>query len=380
MKVIKNIFFSECVIRINGDLTHPQPLILIPGTMQFKYPQTRNGIISVSVNEEVELFCSSSVSAKCYGNGQFLINETLQDFRDYRCNSLPAHIARFTGRLCYDNAIIIEIGFNLGDGRFLSIMEICHDPVIETNHYVYHNITPVNIAFQRGFPRPAFRPGGFFNGKNVNNLYTQNNQRLVFGQILGSNALASDLIQTSGNSFLARGHLAAKVDYIFGTQQHGTFYFVNAAPQWQNFNGFNWERVENGVRTMAADRNLYLDIYTGTYGIMTLLDINGIPREMFLDISGPHGQIPVPKIFYKVVIERTMNRGIVFIGVNNPHATLDEILASYIFCNDYSNLINWINWDIHSITRGYMYACDVNEFAQVVKHLPTEIFSSGLLF
>lgn len=333
----------------------------------------------MNTGDIIELFCTSSTFATCQSNGQFLIDAVVQDFVTFTCAKLPTHSVRSTGRSCYGGATILEVGFDLGDGRFASIMETCHDNIIETNHWVHHLISPANAGFQTGFPRPSFKTGGFFNSKNVDNLYTKNNQRAVFGSILGSSEIALELVHETGDTYLARGHQAAKADYIFGSQQDGTFYFVNAAPQWQSFNAYNWERVENSVKTMSADRGISLDVYTGTYGVVSFPDINGVPRELYLDTSSGSGQIPVPKIFYKILIEEVTGNGIAIIGVNNVHATLAEIQESYIFCNDIAAGINWINWDIHNIARGYMYACEVNEFAAVVGHLPSEVIASGIL-
>lgn len=369
---------ADCQINVNGGLGAPQPLILIPGTTTFRNPQSRSGIISLSTGESVELFCTSSTTATCQSNGQFLIDGANRNFNEYTCSKLPTHSVRSTGRACFGGANILEVGFDLGGGRFASTMEMCHDPNVQVNHWVFNKLTPSHDGFQSGFPRPTFKTGGFFGGKNVDNLYTKNNQIQVFTQILGSQAIAESLVKQTGDVYLARGHQAPKADYIFGSQQDATFYFVNVGPQWQAFNAYNWERVEDGVRTMAADRGKYLDLYTGQFGVMTYADAGGVQRELYLDISSGHGQIPVPKIFYKVVLEPATGLGIVFIGVNNVHATLAEIQSSYIFCNDVADRINWIKWDIHNIQRGYMYACDVNQFAQVVGHLPG-VGASGLL-
>lgn len=70
--------------------------------------------------------------------------------------------------------------------------------------------------------------------------------------------------------------------------------------------------------------------------------------------------------------------GIAIIGVNNPYLTLAEIERDYLFCKDVSSQINWIKWDRTNIQQGYSYACDVNDFFQVVKHLP-DLVVEGLL-
>lgn len=83
-----------------------------------------------------------------------------------------------------------------------------------------------------------FSAGGFFPGVDINNLYTQVQQRQRIAQLTGI-----DTYVTS-TQFLARGHLAAKSDFVFATGQRASFYFINAAPQWQPFNAGNWMWLE----------------------------------------------------------------------------------------------------------------------------------------
>lgn len=98
----------------------------------------------------------------------------------------------------------------------------------------------INTAWL-GFPRPNFITGGFFNGKNVDGLYTRNTQRQTISGLVGSSDLALRYIEETSDVFLgkfslkisqselfkifiniifktARGHLAAKADFIFGSQ------------------------------------------------------------------------------------------------------------------------------------------------------------------
>lgn len=147
------------------------------------------------------------------------------------------------------------------------------------------------------------------------------------------------------------------------------FYFINAQPQWQTFNGGNWEALESRVRNFIADRNLYCEIYTGVHGVLSLRDQNGVFRDLFLDFDEQgQGLIPVSSLYYKVVLHRPRNRGIVFIGVNNPHAT--------------SN-VNWIAWTTPvgrtSILRGFSYMCTA-DFRRVVTNLPPNVTAGSLLF
>lgn len=72
-------------------------------------------------------------------------------------------------------------------------------------------------------------------------MYTQANQKTVVTQYVGA-TLADRYI--TNRQFMSRGHLAAKSDYVFATGQRSTFYFINAAPQWQPFNAGNWNSLE----------------------------------------------------------------------------------------------------------------------------------------
>lgn len=88
--------------------------------------------------------------------------------------------------------------------------------------------------------------------------------------------------------------------------------------------------------------------------------------------------IPVPKLYYKILVDQKTKDGIVLIGVNNPYLTMQEIRQEYIICEDVGDRITWINWRKEDIQRGYSYACDVNDFFRTVKYLP-HVEVKGLL-
>lgn len=131
---------------------------------------------------------------------------------------------------------------------------------------------------------------------------------------------------------------------------------------------FSRRAVEDGSRRLAADRNITLDVYTGTYGTLKVNDTEGTPQEIFLDADNK--KVPVPKLFYKLLIDRSTNSGVVLIGVNNPHISIREIIQDYVLCDDISEQIKYIKWRRKDINRGYSYACGVNDFLDKVPHLP----------
>lgn len=120
---------------------------------------------------------------------------------------------------------------------------------------------------------------------------------------------------------------------------------------------------------LAADRGISLDVYSGTFGVTQLKDYNDVGHDIWLYVNGATRQIPVPKLYYKILINRANNSGVVLIGVNNPYLTLDEIKKDYIVCTDVSSQISYINWQKDNIERGYSYACTVNDFVKAVPHV-----------
>lgn len=111
-----------------------------------------------------------------------------------------------------------------------------------------------------------------FSGVDPTNLYKRATQRTTFTSLLGSASLAEDFIHLTNDFFLSKGHLVAKADFLYGAQQLTTFWYSNAAPQWQTFNGNNWNSLENDCRAFAGRIGTDLDVYTGTYVSDTICD------------------------------------------------------------------------------------------------------------
>lgn len=360
-------------------MSEPQPLLIHPKTSDFVVPSTSAGNIVMDRDEVIELHCTqgfraplkgTSIFASCVGNTEFTVNNESHEFSEFICNDVADHTAVLTNRTC-TNGNIAEIGFKI-DLRWFNLIEVCHDHIKAVTHWAHYQQSPPNQGFQRGYSRVSFVTGGFFKGMPINALYTRNRQRRTLSTLLNSKDLANEYVDNDGDLFLSRGHLAARSDFIYGAHQLASFYYLNAAPQWQTFNAGNWNSVEVGVRKYVNHRKIVVDIYTGTHGVLRMKDVNGNPRDIYLDDNRKQGvqRIPVPKIYYKVVIAKDIREGIVFIGVNNPHADIKEILKEYIFCNDISDQVNYIPWEKHDVLLGYSYACSVQEFEKFIKHLP----------
>lgn len=246
--------------------------------------------------------------------------------------------------------------------------------------WAHHQLKPNNAYHQRNVERIPFIQGVFYQGIKMDSIFPRDVQRKTIARILGSDKLAAQIVDDSEFS-LNRGHLAAKSDYIFAPQQLATMYYINTAPQWKTFNGGNWLKIEIGVKKFIEKRNIDTDVYTGTHAVLTYPDINGIEQEIYLAYINKTAvnRVPVPRFYYKVLIADSINAGIVFIGVNNPNTTMKTIKKEYILCPDVGDKVNYIDWNRTNITAGYSYACSVNDFIKVVKHLPELPKISNLL-
>ncbi|XP_022903812.2 uncharacterized protein [Onthophagus taurus] len=371
-----------CTISINDDLGDPQPLVLNPsggyGHSAFHLPDTGDKI-KLSNGETVQVACpggvvviggvstTSNVGTATCNNNKFTISSKSVNFIDITCSTVPYHTARATGNKCLTTHKEIEIGFDINN-RFLKHIDVCFDESKDNVLYSKFNLTKTIDGYQSGYPRPSWIQGNFFSVSGVDNLYTKNNQRAVINNLLGLDENSYKYIAESSDFYLARGHLTAKADFLFGAQQRATFYFVNAAPQWQTFNGQNWMYLESDTRDFAASKNKDLIVYTGTYGVATLPhEKTGVDTELYLYVNGNNKRIPVPRLFWKVLYEPTTKAGVVFLGVNNPYVLNS---SKDVICTDICSQYSWLTWDRKTISKGYGYCCSVADFRKVVTTLP----------
>jgi hypothetical protein len=386
--------FSGCSISINTDLPEPQPLLLIPGGSKdgngFYLPEGADDNVKLAAGQIVILACPGNTNgfnntdlgiktavATCDSGSMFYANSVSYDISDFACTSYPYHTARYSGSTCYDGTKRhIEIGFQV-ESHFYKLIDVCFDDVLYTTLYVKATIVSGIAGFQSGFPRPRFIQDSFYPGMSVYNLYSINKQRETISGLLGSTQFGDHFINEKSNCSLTKGHLSAKADFVYGSQQRATFHFVNVSPQWQTFNGGNWEALESSVRAYAAKKKLDLVVYTGTYGVATLPNVNGTETELYLyaDVNN-NKAIPVPKLFWKAVYDPKSQAGVVFVGINNPFVS--DPKGDYLICTDVCSKISWVQWDQKSIEKGYSYCCEVDDFNSTVKILP-QFEVSGLL-
>ncbi|XP_030023618.2 uncharacterized protein LOC115442651 isoform X1 [Manduca sexta] len=377
---------NGCSIRVNGDLGQPQPVYLQGNN--YLIPSGNTGIIHLNTGEQVYLACTGSnrllrhpnISASTATGTATCVNNSLVsgagwlnghgEFGQITCSSHSEHNAEGTPQRCYNNNLVIRVGF-IVHGVFYPLYWSCFDQYRLEVLYVWYEQNPQNAAHQTSVDRPNWLAGSFFPGVSVNNMYTQAQQKTTIAKLVGTD-LANKYITST--QYLARGHLAAKTDFIYATGQRATFYFINSAPQWQPFNAGNWNWLEQNLRKRIGEAGYNTIVYTGTFGVTQLRAQNNQLVDIYLyyDVNN-NPQIPVPLYYYKVVYDSSRRIGTAFVGVNNPYYTESE-MRTLQFCTDRcrnNSAFNWIGWQPDRIDLGYSFCCTINDFRRVVPHLPS---------
>ncbi|XP_047989807.1 uncharacterized protein LOC125229074 [Leguminivora glycinivorella] len=376
---------SGCTLRVNGDLGQPQPVYLRGGN--YLAADGNSGQIRLSSGEQVTIACTGSgrtiqhpnlatsglqtATARCTSgsqvSGTWLSGNSA--FDGLTCSGHAVHEAIGTSSRCYNNNLLIQVGFVV-DGWLYPLYVSCFDQNRLEVLYVVYEQTPANAVHQTGVVRPSWLAGSWFPGVTVNTAYTQVQQKLAIANAVGQ--AQADKYVTS-TQFLARGHLAAKSDYVLATGQRATFWFINAAPQWQPFNVGNWNSLEQNARARIGAAGYHTVIYTGTFGVTQLRDGNNVLQDIYLHRDANNNpQLPVPLYYYKVIYDESRRLGTAFVSINNPWYTEAEAHA-LTFCTDRCRnnaAFSWLGWQPDRVDIGYSFCCDVNDFRRTVPHLP----------
>ena len=293
------------------------------------------------------------------------------DFVDLGCIRRPSDAAKIIDSCGKEDQYdVIEIGFDISGDDLIRMVTVCHDFDNARTLWSKHILLD-EIEFQdKNNERPAW-DGDFFDF-DADFYYHLEQQHEAFTDILGSSSLADQYL-SGGEYYLARGHLAPNADYIFYSWMDTTFYLINVAPQWQNFNARNWAYLEEGVRELAISHSSDFVVYTGTSGTMQLEDVHG----KMVDIHLYQDKLPVPMFYWKIIHDPIAGTGVAAVGVNNPH--LKEITQELILCPPLSHhtLLDSLT-GAEDITHGYLYLCRVEDLAESVPEVP-QLPEMGLL-
>ena len=182
--------------------------------------------------------------------------------------------------------------------------------------------------------------------------------------------------------YLSKGHLSPDADFIWKEWQDASYYYFNAAPQWQSINNGNWKAIEETVRKYAYHNRVSLNVFTGTQGQLSVGKLK-VPLSLVPNINDDNEKsidlIPIPLHFWKLVYDYKQNAGIIFVSVNDPHFHLDKNELESVsphyksLCpKDDPRLCEHKGWNIHNINskKGYVYCCSVGGFNEVLSWIP----------
>jgi len=382
---------ADCIVNPDSDFPEWPPILTNEvGDIVLPTGEENNRQVAVAQDQTVVLSCpggefehesywgSGPVFATCDG-GAFTVSSEGGEtdigvsYPDLGCRAQPVDSAlpmdQSSG--CGPDGIgtEIQIGFDtdpLVAGIETTTLTVCHDLVGSRTFYSHHALFDEINARDHGNDSPPFNPDNFFD-YDVQHFYTMDQQRITIADLVGSQELADQYVQDFNSGlFLARGHLAPNADFIFYSLMDSTYHFINVAPQWQSFNGKNWMYFETGLRDFAVERSLDLSLYTGTHGVCQLEDVNGVMVDIHL-YNG--NMLPVPRFYWKIIIDPAAGSGVAIVGVNNPH--LKSIPDEYKICEPIPNhpLLDNVYYP-EDIVKGYMWACRVEDLTAVVPEAP----------
>ncbi|KAJ9599339.1 hypothetical protein L9F63_010160 [Diploptera punctata] len=379
---ISNSVQSACRIDINADLSNVSRMILHPYSSstdgyRFYLPPAGQGSLNLLPNQELAFACPLGLyeHARCVSGTafEFSTHSRQLNVSDITCRRQLKPIVRNLGK-CNNNefnhlGVGVTLRIDSTTHEFIKLMDFCFNPILRIPQYAKFLLMQGVENGQRNVKRQNFTCSTFFGNlsQNFEEIYNKRNQYQKLNQLLGSRNLTEKYLNMSASSdlFLAKGHLAAFIDFVYYSQQQATAICENTAPMWQALRKNNWRKLENMIRQYANENGIDLTIYSGTYNVLRLNNTAGemVPIFLTIDTEG-RNIVPVPQLFWKIVYDRLMRQGIVFVLINNHDSNLTP--SHYEVCQDVCNRTDsWFqNLDRKQIQMGYIYCCNVNDFLE----------------
>lgn len=374
---------QRCKLNSRDDFHEPLPIVLRNGNLL--EPDEASGNVILEYGDMLTLSCEgagnlyhpnskvplSTATLTCESEDLFTNNDWLESpsrFSQFRCVMPPNYFSKRSNRSCFEGNVIFEVGYNI-QNNFYPVYESCFNEGTLNVLYSKYTQKSFNSVFETRVDRPFFIANDVYRKNPVETLFSPRGQKAAVGQLVGS------MIDTYINdkNFLSRGHLAAKTDFVFAFGQRASFHYVNCAPQWYGFNSGNWNTLEVELRNRIHSAGYDTIIYTGTYGVSSLKDHYGRSVDIYLySDENNNPVIPIPMYYYKVVYDPSLGVGTAFVGINNPHYTLDEA-KEFFFCTDVcrgNRDFSWLPWKPDNPTAGFSFCCTVPDFRRTVHHLP----------
>ncbi|CAH0730632.1 unnamed protein product, partial [Brenthis ino] len=378
-----------CNLSLKDDFGNPSPVYLKNG--DFLAPNS-TGAILLRRSETLQIACpgtkrvvvlgnkttaSDIFDVKCVKDSVFRASKGswVGNLKEIKCSGPPWFSAEEVGR-CTGGHVLYRVGYKIAD-VFHSLYEACFDKYLIHTLYVKHTLKPNSLHIQAGGRRPQFIEGDVFGKVRMSQLYAMKYQLQRLGKILGD---GTETQYITKNQFLNRGHLAPRADFPLHAEQRASFHYVNTAPQWRRGNAGDWAALEDALRRRVNAYGNPLTVYTGTYGVTTLVDKNSIPKDFFLEVDANNNDIvPVPLYFYKVVYDPIKNTSATFISINSSYYNT-TMLTKLSFCEDICESnpkYSWLRWRSNDGTHSF--CCTYEDFVKKINMLP-ELKVKGLFF
>lgn len=376
-----NFVVVECSVNIRQNIATKDPVYLRELNGVYNLWSPNGPTLNWSAGETTQIACTGSGNSiiltgvttspiTCSSGLTFLLNGQNQESINLECaNTITGQIEQTSTQCWRDTATLQKIGFQTTN-NFVTYIDVCYSMITGSAKYTRHVIPGQSIDYSViESSRPSFKSTGTPSHVSPATSYTQAQQLIRLTELLGSQEQASKFIYT--NSYLARGHLAPDGDGIFRSWQFSTYFYSNAAPQWQVVNAGNWLRVENAARDKASSSQTDLLIFTGNEEILTLPHLDG--REISITLESG-GNIEVPKWFWKIIKNPLTNSGIALITLNNPFA-----ISVNSLCSDICSSYGWSNVNYSDYSKGFTYCCSVQSLMAAVPGIPTEASVANIL-
>ncbi len=248
------IFLLGCAF--NLDISSPAyPPHLIDENMKIVLPVLEGTarIINLSEGQQVTIGCLGAGnymlatglglnSATCAANSNLqLADGTEYSYDGIGCVKQNDEVLIEQGTCANGPGTFIRNGWQFG-ADFIPLFDMCHDKNLALNYYSIDTVYGRSVnADDKTNTGPTFSQSSYYPGLSVNTLYTQSEQTKTIAGIVGSDALAGQYIVPNTEYYFSRGHMAPDADFIDAASQDASYYFMNAAPQFQTFNNGNWK-------------------------------------------------------------------------------------------------------------------------------------------
>ncbi|KAL1377132.1 hypothetical protein pipiens_016462 [Culex pipiens pipiens] len=314
---------------------------------------------------------SNLANVTCVNGEQFRLSGKKVTYGSLNCSSSVSASIKAQNRPCAaGTGKLFDIGFEVLGVPFVKYFQSCYNDAKSSVLYTEHELLGGSIdVAQIDNDRPAFKVGDLKSKVRFSSVYTQTSQRNRLATLLGSEEAAQRYI--SPGSFFAKGHLTPDGDAVLDTWADATYFYINAAPEWQVINVGNWLRVENAARKVAARLNDTVRVFTGVYDVLQLPDANGRPVPITL---AENSQLEAPKWFWKIVHHSGSDSAIALVTLNNPFASEGEHL-----CPDVCDRFGWGHKEFRELPRGFTYCCSVQDLRKAIKFIPSKADAANIL-